>query len=149
MASPTTTTTEQLAAPKTLQLDTSVYPKLDVKQAGHLRHFHNLVSQKDGDWNLFGGNNVFQEFDDAYRYQLATMCYAIGVAHYHRLPALRGPMQKLMRKTIGRMLRREVWDYWFTTSHGGVLTDPSLKELRQPWWVAHRRADYPPSSSDK
>jgi hypothetical protein len=31
------------------------------------------------------------------------------------------------------MLRREVWAYWFTTSLGGIRTDPSLQKLREPW----------------
>lgn len=109
------------------------YPKLNEKQAGHLRHFHNLVSQPDGEWHHFGSLEAQQEFDDAYRYQLATMAYATGAAHFHRLPALRGPMKTLLRKIIHKMLLRQVWGYWFTTSHGGNLLDPDLKELRKPW----------------
>ena len=34
---------------------------------------------------------------------------------------------------IHKMLRYEVWSYWFVASHGGNLFDPSLKELRKPW----------------
>jgi hypothetical protein len=111
----------------------SDYPKLDAQQAGHLRHFHNLVSQPDGEWHHFGSLEAQQEWDDAYRYQLATMSYAVGVAHYHRLPALRNAFKVLLRRIIHKMLRREVWGYWFTTSHGGKLLDPDLKELRKPW----------------
>lgn len=106
---------------------------LDAKQAGHLRHFHNLVSQPDGEWHHFGTKEGHQEFDDATRYQLATMAYAAGAAHYHRLPALKGPFKLLMRQMIHKMLLREVWGYWFTSSHGGNLFDPSLTELRKPW----------------
>jgi hypothetical protein len=111
----------------------SDYPKLDRKQAGHLRHFHNLVAQPDGEWHHFGSQEAQQEWDDAFRYQLATMCYAAGAAHYHRLPAMRTMFKTLMRRMIHKMLRREVWGYWFTTSHGGSLLDPDLKELRKPW----------------
>jgi hypothetical protein len=108
-------------------------PKLTREQAGHLRHFHNLASQLDGDWSFFGSQEPGQEWLDAIRYQLATMAYATGAAHFHRLPALRGPMQSLLRKLIRKMLRREVWSYWYLTSQSGRLVDPDLKELRKPW----------------
>jgi hypothetical protein len=111
----------------------SNYPKLTSEQAGHLRHFHNLVSQPDGEWHHFGTVEGQQEWDDAYRYQLATMTYAAGVTHYRRLPAMRSTFKTLMRRMIHKMLRREVWGYWFTTSHGGNLLDPDLTELRKPW----------------
>ena len=54
---------------------------------------------------IFGSMDPHNEFDDAARYQLATMTYAMGVAHYHRLPALRGPFKALMRRAIHKMLR--------------------------------------------
>ena len=87
-------------------VDVSSYPKLDDKQAGHLRHYYNLVTQPDGEWHHFGSTDPHNEFDDAARYQLATMAYATGVAHFHRLPALRGPMKALMRQTIHKMMRK-------------------------------------------
>lgn len=37
-----------------LALDMSKYAKLDDSQAGHLRHFHNLASQIDGEWRHMG-----------------------------------------------------------------------------------------------
>jgi hypothetical protein len=74
-----------------------------------------------------------QEYLDAYRYQLATMAYAAGIAHYHHLPALRGVFQPLLRSTIAKMLRREVWAYWYSTSVSGKRVDPDLQELRRPW----------------
>jgi len=123
--------------PKTLSpglpLDLSKYPKLSPQQVGHLRHFYNLAFQQDGEWRHMGVLEPGQEFLDAYRYQLANMSYAAAVAHYHRLPALRTIFKPLMRQLIHKMLRRDVWGYWFNTSHGGILTDPSLKELRKPW----------------
>lgn len=74
-----------------------------------------------------------QEWLDALRYQLATMAYASGVAHYHHLPALRSVFKQLLRKLIHKMLLRSVWGYWFMTSLSGTFVDPELKELRQPW----------------
>jgi hypothetical protein len=108
-------------------------PKLSREQAGHLRHFHNLASQLDGDWSFFGTQDPGQEWLDAIRYQLAIMAYATAAAHFHRLPALRGPMRELFQKLIRKMLRREVWAYWYLTSQSGILVDPDLKEMRKPW----------------
>ncbi|KAF2168807.1 hypothetical protein M409DRAFT_20824 [Zasmidium cellare ATCC 36951] len=132
----TTTTSTTTATPKTpaiLPFDISTYPKLDHKQAGHLRHFHNLLAQPDGEWHHFGSQEPSQEWDDAYRYQLATMTYAMSVAHFHRLPILKGVFKPLVRRAIHKMLLRQVWGYWFNTSHAGIATMPNLKELRKPW----------------
>ena len=107
--------------------------KLSRAQSGHLRHFHNLATQPDDEWLHMGGQDHGQEWVDGYRYQLATMAYATGAAHYHRLPALRSVSRTLLEKLIAKMLRKEVWGYWFLTSHGGTKTDPSLTELRRPW----------------
>ncbi|KAH7384026.1 hypothetical protein DE146DRAFT_681129 [Phaeosphaeria sp. MPI-PUGE-AT-0046c] len=100
-------------APEILPFDLSGYAKLDAKQAAHLRHFYNLVSQTNGHW--------------------PTMTYATGAAHFHRLPALRGQFRQLMRQMIAKMLRKEVWSYWFLASHSGKVFDPDIKELRKPW----------------
>ncbi|KAM0258601.1 hypothetical protein ACHAQJ_003772 [Trichoderma viride] len=116
-----------------LSLNLSKYEKLDEAQVGHLRHFHNLARQMDGEWHHMGAQEPMQEFLDAYRYQLATMAYGVGVAHYHRMPALRSTHKTLMRRLIHKMLRREVWSYWFNTSVAGNRTDPDRTELRKPW----------------
>lgn len=121
------------AVPAKLAFSTENYPRLSAQQASHLRHFHNLATQIDGEWRHMGTQEPAQEFLDAYRYQLATMCYAAGLAHYHRMPLLRTVFKSLMRSLIHKMLRREVWGYWFNTSHSGPFVDPSLTELRKPW----------------
>lgn len=111
----------------------SALPRLDELQIGHLRHIANLAGQMDGDWSLMGPADPGQEWLDAYRYQLAKMAYALGLAHYHRLPAapclFRAPFQALIRK----MLRRDVWGYWKETSQSGPFLDPGLTALREPW----------------
>lgn len=120
-------------APETLDLDLSRFPKLSREQAGHVRHFWNISTSIDGQWPHMGTQDPDQAFLDAYRYQLATMTYAAGVAHYHRLPAMRSLFQPLIRKLIGKMLRPEVWSYWYLTSQSGNRLDPDLNKLRQPW----------------
>ncbi|KAL2835927.1 hypothetical protein BJY01DRAFT_238490 [Aspergillus pseudoustus] len=119
--------------PPAPQLDLSRYPKLSREQAGHLRHFYNLSAAIDGDWPHMGSQEPAQEFLDAYRYQLATMAYASALAYFHRMPALRGTFKPLLRALIHKMLRREVWGYWYLTSQSGIMPDPDLKELRKPW----------------
>jgi hypothetical protein len=119
--------------PKRLDPAFEAYPKLTKEQCGHLRHFHNLTTQLDGDWPFMGAQDPGQEWDTAYRYQIATMAYAAGAARYHRLPAMRTMFKPLMEKLIRKMLHRQVWGYWYLTSQSGIRCDPDLKELRKPW----------------
>lgn len=109
------------------------FPKLTRAQAGHIRHFHNLATLQDGDWRHMGCFDPGQENFEAYRYQIATMSYATGVTHYHRLPALRSVFRTLLDQLIHKMLRRDVWAYWYLTSQSGTFVDPDLTELRKPW----------------
>jgi hypothetical protein len=108
-------------------------PKLTKEQCGHLRHIYNLAAQLDGDWSFMGCEEPGQEWDTARRYQIATMSYAIGATHYHRLPAIRSMIKPVFENLIRKMLRREVWDYWYLSSQSGTFLDPDLKELRKPW----------------
>lgn len=109
--------------------------KLTRAQAGHIRHFHNLASLPGGEWRHMGSSDPGQENFEAYRYQLATMAYAAGAAHYHRLPALRSVFRALSAQLVGKMLRRDVWGYWYLTSQSGVAVDPDVATigLRAPW----------------
>lgn len=109
------------------------FPKLTPAQAGHIRHFHNLASLPDGEWRHMGCSDPGQENFQAYRYQLATMAYAAGLAHYHRLPSLRSVFRTLLEQLIHKMLRRDVWGYWYMTSQSGKFVDPDITELRKPW----------------
>lgn len=109
-----------------MSVDLSKYPKLSREQVGHLRHFHNLAAQLDGDWHHMGTQEPLQEFLDAYRYQIATMAYGAAAAHYHHQPILRSVYKTLFRRLIHKMLNRAVWGYWFSTSLGGTCTPTSL-----------------------
>ncbi|KAI8675328.1 Ldi domain-containing protein [Fusarium keratoplasticum] len=109
------------------------FPKISREEAGHLRHFYNLASQKDGEWRHMGSQVAGQEWLDGYRYQLATMTYAAGAAHYFRLPLLRSLFKSLFEQLISKMLLRDVWGYWYLASHSGTLVDPDITELRKPW----------------
>jgi hypothetical protein len=80
-----------------------------------------------------GSQEPGQEWDTARRYQIATMAYAAGATHYHRLPAMRSMFKALFERLIAKMLHREVWGYWYLTSQSGIRADPDLKETRKPW----------------
>ena len=113
--------------------DVSRFPVLDPLQLGHLRHIQNLANQPDGEWSKMGIPDPGQEWLDSYRYQLAQMAYAIGLAHYHRLPAAPAVFRATFDSLIRKMLRREVWGYWKDTSQSGVYVNPDIKELRKGW----------------
>lgn len=109
------------------------YPKLDDKQAGHIRHIHNLIDQLDYDWSGMSTAKPGQELTDSYRYQLTQMAYVLGFAHFHHLPAAAGAFRPTFERLIHKMQLRDVWDSWYETSRGGNLLDPDLTELRAPW----------------
>src|SRR5262245_56003099 len=79
--------------PRTLQFiqsaqaATAAPAGLDRLQAGHLRHLLNLASRPDGDWTHMMTAEVEQQGLASWRYQLSHFAYAMGIAHYHHLPA--------------------------------------------------------------
>ncbi|KAK7063657.1 Ldi domain-containing protein [Favolaschia claudopus] len=106
--------------------------KLSLKQAGHIRHIYNLATTRPGEWPRMSSMIPGQEYFDALRYQLGHMTYAMGAAHYHRLPALRSVFKSLFESLISRMLEKDVWTFWYNTSQSGKLSDPQIKELLKP-----------------
>ncbi|KUI70147.1 Linalool dehydratase/isomerase [Cytospora mali] len=80
-----------------------------------------------------GSADPGQENFEAYRYQLSAMAYAAGLAHYHRLPALRSVFRALFEQLIHKMMQRHVWGYWYMTSQSGKSVDPDITELRKPF----------------
>ena len=107
--------------------------RLDDEQIAHLRHFTRLADQIPGDWAQMGTFEPGQEGDDALRYQLAMMSYAIGAAQYHRTPAWREHYRGIFEQLIEKMLRFDVWSYWETASRGSKVFDPDLEELGKGW----------------
>jgi hypothetical protein len=120
------------ATPVTPRAATAVNP-LDREQMGHLQHAQNLAAMPDGEWRHMGSWDPGQEWLDAYRYQLAFMAYSVALATYHHLDAAPRTMQPVFDALIGKMVRREVWDFWRETSRSGPRLDPDLKQLREPW----------------
>ncbi|MEM7665521.1 MAG: hypothetical protein AAF250_06660 [Pseudomonadota bacterium] len=106
---------------------------LDREQLGHLRHVKNLADAPDGDWSYMGAIDTEQAYLSAYRYQLAYMAYTLGITHYHHLPAAPGVFKAAYQNVMRKMMRYDVWSYWFDTSRSGPRLDPSLASPREPW----------------
>lgn len=106
---------------------------LDDTTLGHLRHIVNLSRQIPNDWSDMGPYDPSQEGDDAYRYQLAYMTYALALTQYHHTPAYRELWRDTIARLIGKMMRWEVWGYWELTSRGSKVMDPDLNGLGEGW----------------
>lgn len=114
-------------------------PLLSDVQLGHLRHIERLAFLPDGDWSMMGAGDPGQEDLSSYRYQLAQMAYAVGLTHYHHLPAAPGLFRPTFAQLIHKMLRRDVWSYWRETSRSGPRLDPGITTLRDGWTDPVRR----------
>ncbi|MCZ8153596.1 MAG: hypothetical protein O9292_14550 [Rhodobacteraceae bacterium] len=106
---------------------------LDDKTLGHLRHMVNLSRQIPNDWSDMGPYDPSQEGDDAYRYQLAYMTYALALTQYHHTPAYRELWRDTIGRLIAKMMRWEVWGYWELTSRGSKVMDPDMNGLGEGW----------------
>jgi hypothetical protein len=67
------------------------------------------------------------------RYQVPHLYYALGLTHFNRLPAAPGAFKDTQTTLMRKMVRQEVWDYWYDISRSGPHFDPTLTELRKPW----------------
>ncbi len=112
---------------------------LDARQLGHLRHFANLSRKLPNDWSLMEGRSVGQEDFGGYRFQLAYMMYAIGLAHVHRLPAAPGFFKATYRRLFEKLLLPEVWSYWRDVSRGGSIFNAHLVSGYAEEWDPVRR----------
>jgi hypothetical protein len=106
---------------------------LDDKTLGHLRHMVNLSRQIPNDWSDMGPYDPSQEGDDAYRYQLAYMTYALALTQYRHTPAYRELWRNTIGRLIAKMMRWEVWGYWELTSRGSKVMDPDLNGMGEGW----------------
>lgn len=113
-------------------LDPAAYPELDAKQIGHLRHMLKLSRQLPGDWSEMG-SNWWNTLERSLQYQLAFMCYAVGLAQYHYTPAYRELYREMLASFMDKMLLPDVWEDWSQTSRGSKLLNPALEKLGEGW----------------
>lgn len=113
----------------------SSLPKLDELQSGHLRHFRNTLALPDGEWGTMTSDDPMHAGDwTGYQYQLSGMAHGMAQAHYHRMPGAPGFFRVDMDRVVQKMLRPEVWMYWYTMSQGGPMWNPGQKEPNTPIW---------------
>jgi len=111
---------------ETLEINARDYPSFSHEEMGHLRWVIKLANQLPGDWSYMDkeimgqGSMEWPKTDNKFRYQLAFMSYFLALAQYHKTPAYREVYQQAMDKLIQKMLRNEVWDYWYEVSKGGL-----------------------------
>jgi hypothetical protein len=101
------------------ELDSKRYPVLDQKQIGAIRRFGDMARMPLGDWTGLTAPSLTGLDFGAPQFQLAYGCYALALAHYHRLPAAPGVFKPLFERMIARVLNWDVWWYWRDVSKGG------------------------------
>ena len=109
-------------------------PELDDEQTGAIRRISNLSMRLKGDWSgMMGFDTVGGEDFGAFRFQLAYMTYALGLAHVHRLPAAPGVFKKSFERLIAKMLLPDVWLYWSNASTGGGPMNKMMGDMERQW----------------
>lgn len=89
----------------------------------------------------FDGFVTIDQFrESAWRYQLVTINYALGILQTSRMPAFRGYLHEAQRRSIVKMLDRRVWHYWRVENFLGNLrfdADPIKHEniMYSGWWA--------------
>lgn len=87
------------------------YAKMSRIDAAHLRYLLNLANQPTSDWEGFYRTPA-DGMNFGLRFQMAFSGYALyGLAR--RTPAYRAPYVESLHALIEKMLRPEVWAYWF------------------------------------
>ncbi len=115
-------------------LDIAVDEELSARQIGHLRHIENLSLQPPGDWSHMGTKMHGQEDFGSYRFQLAFMAYALGLAHRHRVPNAPGAFRATFDRLIVKLLHPDVWLYWRNVSQGGHALNAHLRSRLSEQW---------------
>ena len=107
---------------------------LSREQLGHIRHIDNLSRQLPNDWSTMQPK-AYGQFDfGSYRFQIAYMAYAMGLAHRHRLPNAPGVFKPAFERLIDKLLSPEVWLYWRDVSRGGAVFNAHLADGYHEEW---------------
>lgn len=113
-------------------IDPGDYKALSDKEMGHIRYLVDVALQPPGDWDHMGTIAQDQQGDEAYRYQLAFSSYTLAIAQHQKTPAYRELYAQVIDTLIQKMLRREVWSYWFEKSRIKDSFDYTQGEVT-PW----------------
>ena len=115
--------------------DISALPKLDDKQAGHIRHLQNLGARQPGDWtHMMGVKSASAGIESSGIYQTTAATYwALAVAQYNLLPGAPGVLRKTSDQFLAQMAMPALWGFWHEQSKSGPYWDNTLTESRTPW----------------
>ena len=98
-------------------------PELSPEDLAAMRFLLDRALQPVGDFNGFEWIEQFQT--SAVRYQIAGLSYALSLAHFAHLPALRGYLSTAQQNLIEKMKEHRVWKYWaLENAWGNLRLDP-------------------------
>ncbi len=100
---------------------------LSETELGHLKYLQKLANQPAGEWEGFYRSPI-EGMNFGLRFQLAFSAYALyGLAR--RTPAYRAPYLEALENLVEKMLRPEVWAYWF---QGAARSLPVIEAGQPP-----------------
>ncbi|MBV1922230.1 MAG: hypothetical protein KUG73_16250 [Pseudomonadales bacterium] len=105
----------------------------------------------------FGGFDIIDQFQTAsLRYQVANISYALSLANYCRMPALRGYLAQAQVNLIEKMKEPIIWRYWRLENAWGNLRfdgDPMAPDtddnIMYSGWYAGMIAMYQSTTGDR
>jgi len=112
-------TTGIWASPAT-RLDAASRPIVDELSVDDIAAFRYALDRALQPVDGFDGFDFIDQFQpSAIRYQINNLCYALTLANYVRLPAMRGYLHEAQRRLIEKKKQHLVWKYWALESLWG------------------------------
>ena len=97
--------------------------ELSLEDLRLLRYAYDRSLQPIDEWNGFTSKDEWQ--GGATRYQVLFLGWALSLANFTALPAMRGYLQQAQLNLIEKCKERRVWSYWrWERLFGGLIWDP-------------------------
>ena len=105
---------------KATPLDNATRPQVDELSPDDLAALRYALDRALQPVDQFNGFNFIDQFQpSAIRYQINNLGYALSLANYVRLPAMRGYLHEAQRNLIEKKKEHVVWKYWALESLWG------------------------------
>ena len=105
---------------KATPLDHATRPQVDELSPDDLAALRYALDRALQPVDQFNGFNFIDQFQpSAIRYQINNLGYALSLANYVRLPAMRGYLHEAQRNLIEKKKEHVVWKYWALESLWG------------------------------
>jgi hypothetical protein len=106
--------------PPATRLDAAARPMVEELSADDLAALRYALDRALQPIDEFNGFDFIDQFQpSAIRYQINNLCYALSLANYTRLPAMRGYLHEAQRRLIEKKKEHVVWKYWALESLWG------------------------------